>query len=102
MGIEDGIAGAGPQPVGGLGPAGSLAPRFPEVQGEDFGRILEELMAAAGNLGARAGETQSADPKALQSAVEEAKQSLDSALSLGETLLEAYRKAAITERKVSP
>lgn len=97
MSIEDHVHGIGPKPAGGFGRPGPAAPRLPEVQGADFARILEELMAAAGNLGSQAAESRQADPQAIQQAVEEAKQSLDSALSLGESLLEAYRRALIAD-----
>lgn len=86
----------GPAPVAPKVPAGSQSN---DVRGIEFNRILEELMSTAGNLDAKAAEPASADPKELKDAVEQAKQSLDAALSLGDNLLEAYRKAMITEQK---
>jgi len=102
MVIENDIPGVGPQPLGPAGPAGASASKLPEVRGADFARILEELMVAAGNLGAQASESRIPDPQSLQSVVAEAKQSLDSAISLGESLLDAYRRASLADRKPSP
>lgn len=70
---------------------------LPEVQGADFSRILQELMDTAGKLDARASQAPSEDPQALTEAVAEAKQSLDTAMSLSESLLEAYRRTLITD-----
>lgn len=80
-----GVRGASPKPAG-----------LPEVTGADFSRILQELMSSAGKLDAKAGETAPESPQALQDAVAEAKESLDTAMSLSETLLEAYRRTLIT------
>ncbi len=83
----------GVSPVGGSKPAGSS--KLPDVKGVDFARILEELTAAAGKLGEASKTVDAEDPQALKDAVSQAKQSLDTALSAGESLLEAYRRTAI-------
>lgn len=97
MTIDDKIAGVPgvPQDSAGISRIPGPSQALPEVRGADFSRILEELMQAAGKLDAKAENAPAQNPQELREAVEEARQSLDTAMSLSETLLEAYRRTLV-------
>jgi len=76
----------------------SQAPRRSDLAGEArestpaFEALLEQLEQRAQRLRDREGEVN--DPAGLSGAVDDARASLEDALSLGDRLLEAYRQAS--------